>query len=75
MLAARTGAPLVPAISVRRPGGGYLVELHPAVTIEPGTDPATALSEIIPVFEAAVRRWPEQWFPFDRDRFLDLPAS
>jgi KDO2-lipid IV(A) lauroyltransferase len=73
-LAARTGAPLVPATCVRRPGGGYLVEVHPPVWIEPGTDPATALGQIIPVFEAAVRRWPEQWYPFNRDRFIDLPA-
>ncbi|MGH7705507.1 MAG: lysophospholipid acyltransferase family protein [Candidatus Dormibacteria bacterium] len=72
IFAARTGVPLVPATSVRRPNGGYLIEVHPPVPIEPGTDPAEALRRIIPVFEAAVRRWPEQWYPFREDQLLDL---
>ncbi|MGH7643647.1 MAG: lysophospholipid acyltransferase family protein [Candidatus Dormibacteria bacterium] len=75
ILAAHTGAPLVPATSVRTPNGGYLIELFPPVTIERGTDPAEAMGRIIPVFEAVVRRWPEQWYPFREDLFLDLPAS
>lgn len=73
ILAAHTGAPLVPATSVRTPTGGYLVELYPPVTVAKDTDPAEALRQLIPVFEAAVRRWPEQWFPFRQDLFLDLP--
>jgi KDO2-lipid IV(A) lauroyltransferase len=73
MLAAHTGAPLVPATSLRTPNGGYLVELFPPVTVARDTDPAEALRQVIPVFEAAVRRWPEQWYPFSPDRLLDLP--
>lgn len=72
ILAARTGAPLVPATCVRTPNGGYLVEVHAPVAVGPETDPADALRQVIPVFEAAVRRWPEQWFPFSEDRLLDL---
>jgi len=75
LLAARTGAPLVPVICVRTPNRGYLVEVHPPVQIEPETDPADALAQVIPIFEAAVRRWPEQWYPFSRDRVLDTAAS
>jgi lauroyl/myristoyl acyltransferase len=73
MLAAHTGAPLMPATSLRTPNGGYLIELFPPVTVAPDTDPAEALRQLIPVFERAVRRWPEQWYPFSPDRLLDLP--
>ncbi len=72
VLAARTGAPLVPAVCVRRPAGGYLVELHPAIEVEPGDEPGPVMARALPVFEAAVRRWPEQWYPFSPDRFSDL---
>ncbi len=75
MLAAHTAAPVVPAISVRSPNGGYLVELFPPVTITPTTDPEEAMRQLIPVFEAAVRRWPQQWYPFRRDLFIDLPSD
>lgn len=71
-LAARTSAQLVPATCVRRPTGGYLIEVHSPVAIEPGLDPAAAISRVIPVFEAAVRRWPEQWYPFSKDLLIDL---
>ncbi|HVC38740.1 MAG TPA: lysophospholipid acyltransferase family protein [Candidatus Dormibacteraeota bacterium] len=75
LLAARTGAPLVPATCVRRPQGGYLIEVHEPVAVEPDCAPAEALGRVIPVFEAAVRRWPEQWFPFREDLALDLSSS
>ncbi|HVB14441.1 MAG TPA: lysophospholipid acyltransferase family protein [Candidatus Dormibacteraeota bacterium] len=73
ILAAHTGAPLVAATSVRTPTGGYLVELFPPVPVAPDSDPGEALRQVIPAFEAAVRRWPEQWFPFRHNLFLDLP--
>ncbi len=75
MLAAHTGAPLMPVTSLRTPNGGYLVELFPPITVAPGTDPTEALRQVIPVFERAVRRWPEQWYPFSPDRLLDLPHA
>ena len=70
LLAARSGASLLPVTCVRRPSGGYLLEAHPPVLVAPGTDPAAALRPLVPVFEASIRRHPEQWFPFDADRLL-----
>ncbi len=75
ILAARTGTVLVPATYVRRPTGGYLIEVHPPVAIEADVDPAEAVGRVIPVFEAAVRRWPEQWYPFGKDLLVDLPDA
>jgi len=72
ILAARTGTPLVAATCVRRPTGGYLIEVHPPVEIAPNVDPTEALRRIIPTFEAAVRRWPEQWYPFGKDLLVGL---
>ncbi|MGH7609004.1 MAG: lysophospholipid acyltransferase family protein [Candidatus Dormibacteria bacterium] len=75
ILAARTGAPLVPIVAVRGPGGTYLVEVHAPVRVGADAAPEDALQRLIPVFEMAVRRWPEQWFPFADDRVLgDSPA-
>jgi KDO2-lipid IV(A) lauroyltransferase len=68
LLAARTGCPLVAVVAVRSPKGGYLVEAHPPVTVARHQEPAQALRPILDVFEAAVRRWPEQWYPFDQGR-------
>ncbi len=68
LLAARTGRPLVAVMAVRSPAGGYLVEVHPPVTVARRQDPAEALRPILDIFEAAFRRWPEQWFPFDEGR-------
>ncbi|MHB1499770.1 MAG: lysophospholipid acyltransferase family protein [Candidatus Dormibacteria bacterium] len=68
LLASRTGCPMVAVVSVRSPSGGYLVEVHPGVAVERDSDPEAALRPILDIFEAAVRRWPEQWFPFDQGR-------
>ena len=71
VLAARTGAPMVAVVAVRSPSGGYLVEVHPPVHVAPDMEPGEALRPILEVFERAVRRWPEQWYPFDRGRLRD----
>ncbi len=68
LLAARTGCPLVAVVAVRSPSGGYLVEVHPPTYVTRDQEPAQALRPILDVFEAAVRRWPEQWYPFDEGR-------
>lgn len=73
LLAARTGAPMVAVVAVRSPAGGYMVEVHPPVRVPPEMEPEEALRPILKVFEDAVRRWPEQWYPFDRGRLRDLP--
>jgi hypothetical protein len=31
-----------------------------------------ALRPLLEVFERAVRRWPEQWYPFEEGRIRDL---
>lgn len=67
-LASRTGCPLVPVVAVRSPAGGYFVEVHPAQHLARGADPAEGWRPLLEVFERAVRRWPEQWFPFGEDR-------
>ncbi len=70
-LAQHTGCPLLPVVAVRSPAGGYFIEVHDAVQVAPGADPQRALRPMIEVFERAVRRWPEQWYPFEKGRLRD----
>jgi len=72
MLAARTGCPLVPVVATRSPSGTCLIEVHPPHRLSPDEDPAQALRPVLQVFEQAVRRWPEQWYPFQEGRLLDF---
>ncbi|MHB1526233.1 MAG: lysophospholipid acyltransferase family protein [Candidatus Dormibacteria bacterium] len=72
LLAARTGCPLLPVVATRSPSGTYLVEVHPPHYIAPDQDPAQALRPLLAVFERAVSRWPEQWYPFEEGRLVDL---
>ncbi|HUY97538.1 MAG TPA: lysophospholipid acyltransferase family protein [Verrucomicrobiae bacterium] len=69
LLAARTGAPMHAVTCQRAPDGHYVIEIHPPLVVAHGTDPAAALQPMMPVFEAEIRRTPDQWFPFGRDRF------
>ncbi len=71
-LARHTGCPLIPVVAVRSPAGGYFIEVHDAVQVAPGADPQSALRPVIEVFERAVLRWPEQWYPFEKGRLRDL---
>jgi KDO2-lipid IV(A) lauroyltransferase len=71
MLAARTGCPLLPVVATRSPSGSYLIEVHPPHRLSPDEDPAQALRPLLQVVERAVRRWPEQWYPFAEGRLLD----
>ena len=75
LLAARTGCPLLPVVASRSPSGTYLVEVHPPHFISREQDPAQALKPVLAVFERAVRRWPEQWYPFEEGRLLDLDQN
>jgi len=75
LLAARTGVPLIAVVAVRSPAGGYLIEVHPPHLVERDADPIEALKPVLAVFERAVRRWPEQWYPFGEGRLLDLSAG
>lgn len=62
-LAMRTGAPLLPA-ECRREGRRYVAQVHPPVTVEPGDSEAAVMQRVATTLEAAVRRRPEQWYPF-----------
>ncbi len=70
LLAAHSGVPLVAVTTSHTPAGGYLLEAHPPLRVARGTPPDQALAPIMRYFEAAVRRWPYEWFPFDRDRLF-----
>ncbi len=75
LLAARTGAPVHAVTCERAPDGHYVVEIHPPVTLERADEPAAAIRALVPIFEAAIRRTPAQWFPFDQDRFVPEAAG
>ncbi|HVA21600.1 MAG TPA: lysophospholipid acyltransferase family protein [Candidatus Micrarchaeia archaeon] len=75
LLAARTGSPIHAVTCERARDGHYVIEIQPPVVLRREDDPAAAIRPLVPVFEAAVRRAPEQWFPFDRDRFVDPAAD
>jgi KDO2-lipid IV(A) lauroyltransferase len=62
-LALRTGAPLFP-VECRREGGSFVAEAHPSVAVAAGDTEAAIMQRVATVLEAAVRRWPEQWYPF-----------
>lgn len=64
LLAARTGAPVVP-IFIRRDGRGHRVTIHPALPVPAASDRGRAAVELTArctaTIEAAVREAPEQW--------------
>jgi KDO2-lipid IV(A) lauroyltransferase len=57
-----TGADIIPAFVLQKPGGRYVSLLAPAVPM--GPDAAANAQRIATVFEAIVRRNPEQWFNY-----------
>jgi len=64
-LALRTGAPVVPAIAVRKPDGRYLIRFEPPLQLEERAEPGAALIANTALFvrhtEGWVREFPEQW--------------
>jgi Kdo2-lipid IVA lauroyltransferase/acyltransferase len=64
-LALRTGAPVVPAVSVRKPGGRYLIRFEPPFPLEERSDPQASVIANTALFvrhtEKWVREFPEQW--------------
>lgn len=64
-LAIRTGAPVVPAIAVRKPDGRYLLRYEPALQLEErGSSEATLIANtalFVRHSEKWVREFPEQW--------------
>jgi len=65
LLAARTGCPVVPVFSHRRPDGRHLAEFGPAIDVVPGRDldetVALTTRRYNEALEAFVRLHPEQW--------------
>jgi KDO2-lipid IV(A) lauroyltransferase len=57
-----TGAEVIPAFVLQKPGGSYVSLLAPAVAMD--TDAAANAQRIAAVFETVVRRNPEQWFNY-----------
>ncbi len=57
-----TGADVIPAFVLQKPGGRYVSLLAPPVPMD--TDGAANAQRIATVFETIVRRNPEQWFNY-----------
>jgi KDO2-lipid IV(A) lauroyltransferase len=73
-LARISGAPIVFGWAARRPRGRYLVHICPPVLadrdLDADEDAARITRRLVAEFEAAVRRYPEQWYVF-RDMWPD----
>jgi KDO2-lipid IV(A) lauroyltransferase len=74
-LALLTGAPLLPSFIVYTTGQRFTIEVGEPIRLEPTgdrqADVARGLEQWVRVLEAAVRRWPTQWYTF----FDYWPAS
>lgn len=67
-LALLTGAPLLPSFIVYTTGQRFTIEVGEPIRLEPTgdrqADVARGLEQWVRVLEAAVRRWPTQWYTF-----------
>lgn len=70
LIAMATGAPVVPAFSVMEATGHYQGIIEPALKLKNGPDRRQALEhnlrQITAVFEKYIRRYPDQWYEFER---------
>lgn len=64
-LARLTGAPLLPA-ECWRIGTGYHVRVYPPYRPAPEDDDQAVTQHLATLLEGAVRRMPEQWYPFNQ---------
>lgn len=66
LLAARTGAPVLPVFPVRQEGGRHVVRIGERIAMVERTDRQEELgvntARITAVLEGHIRRYPEQWF-------------
>ena len=58
------GVPVLP-VECWRHKGLYRLVVHPPVPIEPGDSDAVVMQRVATVLEAAIRRAPEWWYPFN----------
>ena len=61
----KTGAPIVPAYLVRK-DGGYLGMVEEPIDSEGVKDPTEVTQRIARRLESQIRRYPDQWFVFER---------
>jgi phosphatidylinositol dimannoside acyltransferase len=62
-LARLTGAPLLP-VDCWRTSDGYEIEVHPALAVAHDDDDRSVMQRVARALEVAVRRHPDQWYPF-----------
>lgn len=64
-LARMTGSPIIPVFTVREPGGGFAVYLHPPISVgashSSSTLPDPAILAVARAIESMVARYPDQW--------------
>jgi KDO2-lipid IV(A) lauroyltransferase len=61
-IAQRTGAGVIPVVTLREPGERYLVIGGEPVWVEPGADGLErAMDSLLQTFESWIRRYPDQW--------------
>lgn len=63
-LAARTGAPIVPAFLLRLPDDTFLLRIHEPIIPDAASDPALLIERIRDAIENEVGERPCQWFVF-----------
>ncbi len=66
-IALRSGAPILPAILVRRKEMKVQVIVEPPITLQKGQDDVlSGMRRCLDVLEHYISRWPEQWMAFSR---------
>lgn len=60
-LAISAGVPILPAFTVKLPGGGFRCQLEPPVFPAGGQDPRRMMEPLVELFESMIRRYPDQW--------------
>jgi KDO2-lipid IV(A) lauroyltransferase len=68
-LAQATGAAILP-VACWREADHWVLQIHPPVQVDPEDGEAAVMARVAQVLEPAVRRHPEQWYPF-HDVYVD----
>jgi Kdo2-lipid IVA lauroyltransferase/acyltransferase len=73
-LARLSGAAVLPLFYLRRPDGGYRIEILPPLEDFPGNDATVDTARVMAAMEALIRRAPEQYL-WVHDRFKRQPGD